>query len=170
MTKCENCLEERVKYSWGGFSRWAKTRESIIPFENAVMLLGDTYLLPVRVHCSLRKLLLTASRGICDTFTFIKPVLGCIRTSGVKENTWCTSLEGLITSSFLSLHFRVLLCSPPLLAFYLDCSLSGLHYTGCPSLKLRLLWTRAQSFFRSTLNLRQPRSSQFVCLAGFCTW
>lgn len=114
--------------------------------------------------------LLTANRRICDTFTFIKPVLGCIRTSGVKENTWCTSLEGLITSSFLSLHFRVLLCSPPLLAFCLDCSLSGLHYTGCPSLKLRLLWTRAQSFFRSTLNLRQPRSSPFVCLAGFCTW
>lgn len=43
----------------------------------------------------------------------------------------------------------------------------GFITQGCPSLKLRLLWTRAQSLFRSTLNLRQPRSSSFVCLAGF---
>lgn len=155
MTKCENCLEEYVKYSWGGFSRWAKTGESIISFENALMLLGDKYLLLVHVHCSLWKRMqrrrwppVSNYWRVFDTFTFIKPGVGCIRTSGVKENTWCTSLEGSITSSFLSLHFRlirgVLLCSPFLFAFYLDRSLSGLHYTGCPSLKLRLLWTRAQ--------------------------
>lgn len=180
---------QNVKIVWGsvlnihetGFSRWAKTRESIICFENAVMLLGDKYLLQVNVRCSLRKQQIWMQHHrwppvgnywrICDTFSYIKPGAGCIRTSGVKENTWCTSLEGSITSSFLSLHFRlvreVLLFSPPHLAFYLDRFLSGLHYTGCPSLKLRLLWTRTQSFFRSTLNLRQPRSSSFVCLAGF---
>jgi len=167
-----------------GFSRWAKTRESIIRFENAVMLLGDKYLLPVHVCCSLRKQKIRMQHHcwlpvgnywrICDTFSFIKPGAGCIRTSGVKENTWCTSLEGSITSFFLSLHFRlireVLLFSPPRLAFYLDRSLSGLHYTGCPHLKLRLLWTRTQSFFRKHAELAAAPIF-FVCVFGrFCTW
>lgn len=167
-----------------GFSRWAKTRESIIRFENAVMLLGDKYLLPVHVRCSLRKQQIRMQHHswppvgnywrICDTFSFIKPGVGCICTSGVKENTRCTSLEGSITSSFLSLHFRlvreVLLCSPPLLAFYLDRSLSGLHYTGLSKSEIEVTLDKGTITLSKHAELAAAPIF-FVCVFGrFCTW